>query len=465
MTTCAVILAAGLGKRMKSATPKVVHSLFNKPIVTYPVEAVKAVAGVSKIVLVIGRHSEERLKDIFKEDPMVSFAYQTHLLGTADALKSGLGTLDGGQFDYTLVMTADAPLIRGETLQGLIDRHITGGNAVTVLSFVSSNPSSYGRVMRNPGGTIKCIIENPDASDEERKINEVNSGIYVFSRDALPLLDKIAVNAKKGEFYLTDIVSIANEHGLKVEAQKMLDEDEFIGINSRAELLMALNAMKLRTNRHLMAEGVTLMDENTTLISPGVAIGRDTIIYPNVILEGKTQIGEGCVIYSNVRIVNSTIEADVVVKDSTLIEDSAVQSGAAVGPFAHLRPGAVIGKKAKVGNFVEIKKSTLGYNTKASHLSYIGDASVGDNVNIGAGTITCNYDGVNKFKTVIEDGVFIGSDSQLVAPVTIGKGAFVGAGSTITQDVPSDALALSRVRQRTILDWVKAKFSTEKHKT
>ncbi|MEO5360191.1 MAG: bifunctional UDP-N-acetylglucosamine diphosphorylase/glucosamine-1-phosphate N-acetyltransferase GlmU [Nitrospirota bacterium] len=458
MKTCAVVLAAGLGKRMKSATPKVVHNLLGRPVVTYPVEAVKAVTGVSKIVLVIGRHSEDKLKAIFKDDPVVSFAYQENLLGTADALKSGLDGLSGEQFDYTVVTTADAPLIRGETLQGLIDTHISGGNAVTVLSFVSKNPSSYGRLIRNPDGTLKCIIENPDATEEERKINEVNSGIYVFSQHALPLLDKIQVNAKKGEFYLTDIVSVAAEHGLRVDAQKMLDEDEFIGINSRAELLQALNALKHRINRHWMDEGVTLMDENTTLISSSVSIGRDTIIYPNVILEGKTVIGDGCVIYPNVRIVDSIIERDVVVKDSTLIEGSKIDTGAAVGPFAHLRPGAVIGKKAKVGNFVEIKKSTLGNNTKASHLSYIGDAAVGDNVNIGAGTITCNYDGVNKFKTVIEDGVFIGSDSQLVAPVTVGKGAFVGAGSTITHDVPADALAISRVRQRTIIDWVKAKF-------
>ncbi|MBF0568074.1 MAG: bifunctional UDP-N-acetylglucosamine diphosphorylase/glucosamine-1-phosphate N-acetyltransferase GlmU [Nitrospirae bacterium] len=464
MKTCAVVLAAGLGKRMKSATPKVVHNLMGKPIVTYSVEAVKAVAGVLKVVLVIGRHSEQQLRGIFKADPMVSFAFQTSLLGTADALKSGIGGLNGEEFDYTLVMTADAPLIRGETLQGLIDRHIQGGNAVTVLSFVSKDPSSYGRIIRNPYGTIKGIIENPDATQEQRKINEVNSGIYVFSKDALPLLDKIQVNAKKGEFYLTDIVSIASENGLKVEAQKMFDEDEFIGINSRTELLAALNALKRRVNRHWMDEGVTLMDENTTLICPDVSIGRDTIIYPNVIIEGKTVIGEGCVIYPNVRIVDSTIERDVVVKDSTLIESATIQSGAAVGPFAHLRPGAAIGKKAKVGNFVEIKNSTLGYNTKASHLSYIGDAAVGDNVNIGAGTITCNYDGVNKFKTVIEDNVFIGSDSQLVAPVTIGKGAFVGAGSTITQDVPVNALAISRVRQRAILDWVKAKFTKDKHK-
>ncbi|MBF0517914.1 MAG: bifunctional N-acetylglucosamine-1-phosphate uridyltransferase/glucosamine-1-phosphate acetyltransferase, partial [Nitrospirae bacterium] len=227
--------------------------------------------------------------------------------------------------------------------------------------------------------------------------------------------------------------------------------------------LLAINALKLRINRHWMNEGVTLMDENTTLIAPSVtAIGRDTVIYPNVILEGTTVIGQACTIYPNVRIINSTLEHDVVVKDSTLIEDSTIDAGAAVGPFAHLRPGAAVGKKAKVGNFVEIKKSTLGVNTKASHLSYIGDATVGDNVNIGAGTITCNYDGVNKFKTVIEDGVFIGSDSQLVAPVTIGKGAFVGAGSTITQNVPEGALSISRVRQRTIVDWVKAKFSPKK---
>jgi bifunctional UDP-N-acetylglucosamine pyrophosphorylase/glucosamine-1-phosphate N-acetyltransferase len=273
------------------------------------------------------------------------------------------------------------------------------------------------------------------------------------------------MNEKKGEFYLTDIVSIASENRLKVEAQKMPDEDEFIGINSRAELLDAVNALKRRINRHWMAEGVTLMDENSVIISPDVSIGRDTIIYPNVIIEGKTKIGENCVIYPNVRIVDSIIERDVVVKDSTLIEESKIEAGAAVGPFAHLRPGSSIGKKAKVGNFVEIKNSTLGVNTKASHLSYIGDAALGDNVNIGAGTITCNYDGMKKYRTVIEDDVFIGSDSQLVAPVTVGKGAFVGAGSTITQDVPEHALAISRTRQRNILDWVKAKFSSiEKHK-
>ncbi|MBF0338665.1 MAG: bifunctional UDP-N-acetylglucosamine diphosphorylase/glucosamine-1-phosphate N-acetyltransferase GlmU [Nitrospirae bacterium] len=450
----AVVLAAGLGKRMKSNTPKVLHKILGKPIINYITDAINGVDAIDKTLIVVSPHTEA-LVPLYKGTG-TSIAWQNPPLGTADALKSAL-IVNGGNFDYLLVLAGDVPLIRPETLEALIGQHITHNNALTLITFNAAIPGSYGRIKRNPDGTIAGIIEENDASDQEKTITEVNSGIYVFERTALSYLDKIERNPKKGEFYLTDIVAICNSAGLRVEAALMAEEAEFVGVNSRADLLAAQMLLQQRLAARWMAEGVTLMNIDSILISPDVVIGMDTVIYPDVILEGHTEIGQGCTIYPGVIIIDTIVGDNVIIKNSSVIENSEIEAQATIGPFAHLRPGSVVGIKAKVGNFVEIKNSTVGANTKVSHLSYIGDSQLGRDVNIGAGTITCNYDGKKKHRTVIKDNVFIGSGTELVAPVTVGENAFVGAGSTITIDVPDDALAVARGRQKNIHQWAAKK--------
>ena len=493
----AVVLAAGVGKRMKSALPKVLHKLMGKAVVSYAVDAARRFCGTT--VVVIGPQSEA-VKDIFKgcgpavngcgpgvkndKNGSVFFAVQEKPLGTAHALIEGLkgfkeagpiakhdgkqsghdgkqsGQLGGKQSakydgEHVLVMTGDAPLIEASSFQSLIRRHEKSKNDLTVLSFDASNPTSYGRILRGADGVLLGIIEEKDASIKEKLITEVNSGIYVIAPSALKYLEDIKLNAKKGEYYLTDLVSICVSLGLKVDAFLVDDEEQFTGINSRRELLIVQKTLQWRINTRWLDNGVTLMDIESVIIGPDVKIGKDTVIYPNVVVEGETRIGKNCTIYPNSRIVDSSIGDNVIIKDSTLIENSTLQESSSVGPFSHLRPGSRVGPSAKIGNFVELKNTTVGRGSKAMHLSYLGDATLGENVNIGAGTITCNYDGVNKHRTVIKDDVFIGSDSQLVAPVTINKGAYVGAGSTITSDVPAESLAVSRTNQTNIPGWAK----------
>ncbi|MBV6341246.1 bifunctional UDP-N-acetylglucosamine diphosphorylase/glucosamine-1-phosphate N-acetyltransferase GlmU [Candidatus Magnetobacterium casense] len=446
----AVVLAAGLGKRMKSNTPKVLHKILGKPIINYITDAINAVDAIDKTLIVVSPHTEA-LVPLYKGTG-TSIAWQHIPLGTADALKPAL-IVNGGNFDHLLVLAGDVPLIRPDTLDALIRQHTTHNNALTFITFNAAVPGSYGRIKRNPDGTITGIIEENDASDQEKTITEVNSGIYVFDKAALSYLDKIEVNPKKGEFYLTDIVALCSAGGLRVEATLMAEEAEFVGVNSRADLLAAQKLLQQRLAAQWMAEGVTLMDIDSILISPDVVIGMDTVIYPDVVLEGYTEIGQGCTIYPGVIIIDTIVGDNVTIKNSSVVENSEIEAQATIGPFAHLRPGSVVGIKAKVGNFVEIKNSTVGANTKVSHLSYIGDSQLGRDVNIGAGTITCNYDGRKKYRTVIKDNVFIGSGTELVAPVTVGENAFVGAGSTITIDVPDDALAVARGRQKNIHQW------------
>jgi bifunctional UDP-N-acetylglucosamine pyrophosphorylase/glucosamine-1-phosphate N-acetyltransferase len=447
-----VVLAAGVGKRMKSALPKVLHKIMGKAVVSYAVDAARGCS--TRAVVVIGPHSEA-VKDLYKDDKDggVSFACQEKPLGTAHALIEGLKETHGGE--HVLVTPGDAPLIEPKTFKSLIRRHDKGKNDLTVLTFNAAKPSSYGRIVRGPDGGVRGIVEEKDASAREKLITEVNSGIYVINPSALKHLDEIKLNAKKGEYYLTDLVSICVGRGLKVEAFLADDEEQFMGINSRRELLIAQKTLQWRINSWWLDNGVTLMDIESITIGPYVKIGIDTIIYPNVVVEGETRIGKNCTIYPNTRIVDSSVGDNVIIKDSTLVENSTLRESSSVGPFSHLRPGSSVGPSAKIGNFVELKNTTVGRGAKAMHLSYLGDATLGDNVNIGAGTITCNYDGVNKHRTVIKDGVFIGSDSQLVAPVTVNKGAYVGAGSTITRDVPAGSLAVSRTKQTNIPGWAK----------
>jgi bifunctional UDP-N-acetylglucosamine pyrophosphorylase/glucosamine-1-phosphate N-acetyltransferase len=460
---------------MKSATPKVLHKIMGKAVVSYAVDAVRGFC--DKTVVVIGPHSEA-VKDIYKvckpavkenkhgkDDSGVKddkhggilFAYQEKPLGTANALMDGLKGFKADDSRHVLVVTGDAPLIEPESLKKLIRRHEKNKNDLTVLSFDASDPTSYGRILRGEDDGVLGIIEEKDASAKEKLITEVNSGIYLIAPSALKLMDKIKLNAKKGEYYLTDLVSICVGLGLKVDAFPADDEEQFMGINSRRELLIAQKTLQWRINNRWLDKGVTLMDIESIIIGPDVKIGADTVVYPNVVVEGETRIGKNCTIYPNARIVDSSVGDNVTIKDSTLIENSTLQESSSVGPFSHLRPGSRVGPGAKIGNFVELKNTTIGRGSKAMHLSYLGDATLGEDVNIGAGTITCNYDGVNKHRTVIKDGVFIGSDSQLIAPVTINKGAYVGAGSTITSDVAAESLAISRTKQINLPGWAKTR--------
>jgi bifunctional UDP-N-acetylglucosamine pyrophosphorylase/glucosamine-1-phosphate N-acetyltransferase len=449
MNLSVIVLAAGLGTRMRSEVPKVLHPLCGKPMLHYVLEALSPLKPEEIIVVVNKSHKE--LKDYLGE--RVKIAIQDKALGTGHALKAGLKELkDSGT---VLVINGDTPLIKAETLKTFIKLHSKDRNSLSLLSFFPSDPSAYGRIIRNGNGKVIAIKEKTDLTPEELNIREVNSGIYLMEPPILSLVNLIKKNPLKGEYYLTDIVSITLKKGLKVDAYCLGDETEFMGINTRKELSTASAIMRKRINENLMLQGVTMIDPKNTYIESDVKVGMDTTIYPGVFIEGKTTIGKNCIIHSNVRIVNSVIGDGVTIKDSSVIEDSVIKDNVTIGPFAHLRPGSVISENVKIGNFVEIKKSIIGEGTKAMHLSYIGDAEVGRNVNIGAGTITCNYDGFKKHKTIIEDNVFIGSDTQLVAPVKVSKGAYIGAGSTITKDVPPECLAITRTPQRHIPDWVK----------
>ncbi len=448
MNLAAVVLSAGLGTRMKSALPKVLHPLLGKPMVQYVVEALPAL-NPEKTIIVTGVNGGG-IRDALRNYP-VSFAVQREPKGTADALKAAVQKLRG--FTGTLlVVSGDTPLIKPATLKAFIKLHRKNREALSLISFVAGGAHSYGRILRE-GNKLSAIVEDKDADEEQKKIQEVNSGIYAIEAPLLKLLNKIVVNRAKGEYYLTDIVGLAVGAGCRAGAFLLGNENELTGINTRGDLYRAVHYLRDEIAAGLMEKGVTFIDKASVYINPESVIGTETVIYPNVHIEGKTLIGSGCIVYPNSRIIDSTVGNNVIIKDSTLVESSVINEGASVGPFAHIRPGSVIGKHARIGNFVEVKKSVIGSGTKASHLSYLGDAEVGEQVNIGAGTITCNYNGRTKSRTLIEDNVFIGSDTQLVAPVRIGKGAYVGAGSTITKDVPPFALALSRTAQKNVEKW------------
>lgn len=445
--TAIVILAAGLGTRMKSATPKVLHRIFDRTMLSYVIEATDGLKP-RKMVIVANSMIKKTLTEDKSLPGHAIVTVQKEQKGTANALRCALPSLKGFGKGTILVANGDSPLLTPSTLRKFVSRHRRAGNSISMLSFMSSNPFGYGRILRDARGKALGVVEEKDATAEEKLIYEVNSGVYAIDAGALGLTAKIRKNAKKGEFYLTDIVSLAIKSGLGVGVYPIGDEDEFLGVNSRRELLVAYEAMRSRIVDSLMEKGVTFIDSYSSYVGPDVKIAPDTVIYPNVFIHGKTTIGKGCTIFPNARIVDSTLKNGVIIKDACLIEGSVVETDAQVGPMAHLRPLSVIGRGARVGNFVETKKTTIGKGAKAMHLSYLGDATVGQEANIGAGTITCNYDGKSKFPTSIGNRAFIGSDTQLVAPVTIGDGAYVGAGSTITKDVEPGALAVSRKKQK-----------------
>jgi len=446
-----VILAAGKGTRMKSARPKVLHCASGLPLIEHVFRAADSLSPATTVVVV--GHMADAVKHALGKRLGLRFALQEPQLGPGHAVLQAEPHLAGAR--GTLVMlSGDVPLLQAGTLRALVATHEQRRAAATVLTARVDRPNGYGRIVRK-NGAIAAIVEEKDATAAERAIDEINSGIYAF--DVAPLFDALraigSANAQ-GEYYLPDLVRVYRARGLAVETISLDDPREILGVNSRKELAEVTAILNTRRVDELMAAGVTIVDPASAWIGPDVEIGADTILHPGVYLEGRTRIGGGCEIHSGVRIVDSTIDDRVVINNFCVILESHVRAGAKVGPFAHIRPQSDVGERAHIGNFVELKKTTVGTGTKANHLAYLGDATIGDNVNIGAGTITCNYDGTVKHPTVIEDGAFIGSDSQLVAPVRVGKGAYVAAGSSITEDVPAGALGIARGRQVNKAGWV-----------
>ncbi|MDX6712929.1 MAG: bifunctional UDP-N-acetylglucosamine pyrophosphorylase / glucosamine-phosphate N-acetyltransferase [Blastocatellia bacterium] len=440
-----LILAAGLGTRMRSNTAKVLHKLDGKALIQHvTLEALKL--NPRNIYVVVGHQASDVEATLTAESALgsVKFVNQRSQRGTGDAVISAKDVLS--RADSTLlILSGDVPLIQAETLEALVSRHTDDGKrtaACTMLSIELDDPTGYGRLIRNGAGDFDKIVEHKDATQEQRGIKEVNSGIYCFETSLLfPALEKVEPNNAQGEFYLTDVPGILRANNDEVRIFCHDDPVEVSGINTRVELAKFEAIVRDRTRRRLMLEaGVTFIDPEHTYVSSSAQIGPDCILYPGVTIEGESMIGSGCEIRSGSRITNSRIGDNVVIKDHSLIIDSTVGDGCSVGPFAHLRMNASIEAGAAVGNFVEIKKSKLGRGSKAMHLSYLGDATIGEKTNIGAGTITCNYDGKNKHETFIENGVKIGSDTMLVAPVRVGAGAVTAAGSVVTKDVPPGTL-------------------------
>ena len=453
------VLAAGKGTRMRSSRPKVLHSAAGLPLIEHVLRTADTL-GPRAVVIVVG-HQAGQLQEALAKRLGLRFAVQEPQLGTGHALLQTEPALKGAK-GTLLLLSGDVPLLRRETLQRLVRTHEECSAAATVLTAVVQNPDGYGRIVRESGRVV-AIVEHKDASPHERTITEINSGVYAF--DLAPLfsaLRSIGSSNAQNEYYLPDLVRIYRSRGLPVETVTVDGADEILGVNSRKELAHVATILNSRKNDELMAAGVTLVDPATAYIGADVSVGPDTVIHPGVFLEGATRIGSGCEIHSGVRLVNSSVDDKATIYNFCVIIDSHIAGGAQVGPFAHLRPQSHVSEGAKVGNFVELKKTVLGRGSKASHLTYLGDATIGENVNIGAGTITCNYDGTAKHPTVIEDGAFIGSDSQLIAPVRVGRGAYIAAGSSITDDVPAEALAISRGKQLNKEGWTK---SRKRHKT
>ncbi|MBB6177765.1 MULTISPECIES: bifunctional UDP-N-acetylglucosamine diphosphorylase/glucosamine-1-phosphate N-acetyltransferase GlmU [Anoxybacillus] len=442
MKRYAIILAAGQGTRMRSKLYKVLHPVCGKPMVQHVVDAISTLH-VDRLITVVG-FGAERVKEQLGNQS--EYVIQEQQLGTAHAVMQAaphLADKDG----VTLVVCGDTPLITSETMEALLHHHLQTKAKATILTALAEDPTGYGRIVRNKDGHVEKIVEHKDATEEERKIREINTGTYCFDNRALfEALTKVSNDNAQGEYYLPDVIEILKKQGEIISAYETPMFEETLGVNDRIALAQAEKIMRARIHRKHMANGVTIIDPEHTYIAPDVSIGQDTIIYPGTWIEGHTVIGENCMIGPNSEIKNCRIGHNTSIRHS-VVHDSEVGSEVTVGPFAHIRPLSKIGDDVRIGNFVEIKKATFGNGSKASHLSYIGDAEVGADVNIGCGTITVNYDGMNKYVTKIEDGAFIGCNSNLIAPVVVGSGAYVAAGSTITDDVPSQALAIARARQ------------------
>jgi bifunctional UDP-N-acetylglucosamine pyrophosphorylase/glucosamine-1-phosphate N-acetyltransferase len=467
-----IVLAAGLGKRMNSNQTKVLHHVAGQAMVLYAVEVAVRLAG-HRIAVVVG-HQADRVRQVIKAGvagrpgaESLSIVEQAEQLGTGHAVMQSRSVFvaeEAARPTQYLILNGDTPLLREQTARELLQVHQSQGATVTILTAKLDDPSGYGRVIRRESRSscddgasseVLKIVEDRDATPVERATKEINVGTYVVSGDFLfAALDKLEPDNAQSEFYLTDIVHMAVAQGRRVAAMTLPDPDEGLGVNTRQQLAAAERVVRQQIRERWLDAGVTMRDPDSVWLDAGVTIGKDTVLYPSVTLEGRTVIGEGTTIRSGVRISDCVIGNRVEILDSSVLCESQVDDDAHLGPFVHLRPGVVVRRKAKVGNFVEMKKTELGEGAKANHLSYLGDATIGEGVNIGAGTITCNYDGLRKHQTVIGKNVFLGSDTQLIAPVTVGDGSVVAAGTTVTQDVPPDSLAIARVAQMNRVGWV-----------
>ena len=427
---------------MKSQKAKVLHELGGRPLISHVVDNALAL-NPRKIFVVVGHQAdavETAVRSTVQNDELVGFALQREQRGTGDAVMSARDALKDAD-STLLILSGDVPLVREETLRKLVDHHISSEATCSILTVKLENPTGYGRIIRDNENRFSRIVEQKDASDEEKLIREINSGIYCFDTVKLfSALARVKPTNQQQEYYLTDAPAILLAGGEKVELLVTNDSREVSGINSRADLAEFENLLRRSTIRGLMLNGVTFIDPARAYISTAAQIGRDSVIYPDVTVEGTTTIGENCTLHSGSRISNSKVGDNVTIKDHCLIVDSTVESNCAVGPFAHLRMGAHLEEGSAVGNFVEVKKSRLGRKSKSMHLTYLGDATIGSGTNIGAGTVTCNYDGQRKHETIVGDNVKIGSDTMLVAPVSVGNGAVTAAGSVVTEDVPDDTL-------------------------
>jgi len=456
----AVILAAGEAKRMRSARPKVLHALCGRPLIAYPVNAARALG--AGVVVVVGRAADE-VRAAVAPDAAAGFVEQKERLGTGHAVlqaRVACGDAPG----TILVLPGDVPLLSEATLRRLVEHHVATGAAATLLTAELADATGYGRVVREHGRPVG-IVEHRDAAPAQRQIREIGTSVYCFDAQRFwPALAQVAPDNEQSEYYLTDVIGILHRQGQRLEAVVTEDPSECLGVNDRKQMAELGTIMRRRILDRLMIAGVTVIDPVNTYVDDTVTIGADTVLHPGVILEGRTTVGAECVVSTGCHVSDTTLADRVLLKPYCVIAASTVDAGAQLGPFCHLRPQSHVGENAKIGNFVELKKSRIGRGSKVPHLSYVGDTKMGEGVNVGAGAITCNYDGTAKHETVIGDRVFVGTNSSLVAPITIGEGAYVAAGSVITKSVPPGALAVARGRQETREGWVARKQKGKKPK-
>ena len=437
-----VILAAGMGTRMKSKMPKVLHKVCGKPLSKWVIDASEA-AGADKVCAVVG-HKAETVKEVLGD--VCEFALQAEQKGTRHAVMQAIDVIKNSKGEV-VILNGDTPLITAETINKAIEYHKNNDNQATVITAILDDATGYGRIVRDNDGSVLKIVEQKDASEEEKKINEVNSGMYVFDAQSLVYaLDKITPNNAQGEYYLTDTLEILLSAGKKIGGYAISDNDEIRGINDRVQLNEAEKIMQKRINEYHMRNGVTMRNPESVYIEDGVEIGNDTEICQNVTIKSGTKIGSDCVIGSGSMLDRAVIHDGVDVLSSVILE-SEVDEGTHVGPFAYIRPNCHVGKEVKVGDFVELKNSNIDDGTKISHLTYIGDSDVGKRVNFGCGTVTCNYDGKKKYRTTIGDDCFVGCNTNFVSPINVGDGVYIAAGSTITEDIPENSLSIARARQ------------------
>lgn len=443
-----IILAGGKGTRMMSKKPKVLHKIFDKTMVDYVIETAEK-CGSSETCVIVG-HQGDMVKNIIRG--RVEFRTQQKQLGTGHAVMQAIDFIDDNE--NVLILYGDTPLITPKTINKLIELHTKESNLATVISVIEEKPQGYGRIVREYN-CFKKIVEQKDANEQENLIKEINTGVYIFNSNALKsALKNLSNNNSQNEYYLTDTLEIIKEVGGKVGIMLARDSKEFLGVNSKLQLSQVTKILKDRINEYHMLNGVTIQDPDSTYIGSDVKIGEDTVILPGTIIDGKTKIGCDCVIGPYTRITNSNINDNVCIEQSTIL-DSQINESSLIGPYAYIRPNSKIGKNVKIGDFVEVKNSNIDDNTKISHLTYIGDSDVGKNINFGCGTVTVNYDGKNKYRTTVYDNSFIGCNTNLIAPITIGEGSYIAAGSTITDDVEKDSFAIARSRQVNKQDWSK----------